>query len=82
MMISKFFSDGTHRLLCAPTGSPLSVTVDGDVFEALLPDMIPGKTYQVTVSAVKGLEESDPTTDNVITGGRHSSSSSSITQHF
>uniref|UniRef100_G3PTD6 Zmp:0000000846 n=1 Tax=Gasterosteus aculeatus TaxID=69293 RepID=G3PTD6_GASAC len=58
-----------YRITYVPSegGSPLSVTVDGDVFEALLPDMIPGKTYQVTVSAVKGLEESDPTTDNVIT---------------
>uniref|UniRef100_A0A8C2ZI70 Tenascin Ca n=1 Tax=Cyclopterus lumpus TaxID=8103 RepID=A0A8C2ZI70_CYCLU len=44
-------------------GSPLVVTVGGDVFETLLPDMIPGKMYQVTVSAVKGLEESDPTLD-------------------
>ncbi|XP_037608763.1 tenascin isoform X4 [Sebastes umbrosus] len=48
-------------------GSPLMVTVDGNVIEALLPDMIPGKMYQVTVSAVKGLEESDPSTDTVIT---------------
>ncbi|XP_068562638.1 tenascin isoform X2 [Cebidichthys violaceus] len=48
-------------------GSPLIMTVDGDVFEALLPDMIPGKMYRVTVSAVKGLEESDPSTDTVIT---------------
>ncbi|XP_029300908.1 tenascin-like isoform X2 [Cottoperca gobio] len=48
-------------------GSPLMVTVDGDVFEAMLPNMMPGKKYQVTVSAVKGLEESDPNTDTVIT---------------
>ncbi|XP_068429840.1 tenascin-like isoform X1 [Clinocottus analis] len=48
-------------------GSPLVVTVDGDVFEASLPDLIPGKVYQVTVSAMKGLEESDPSTDTVIT---------------
>ncbi|XP_063746206.1 tenascin-like isoform X1 [Eleginops maclovinus] len=48
-------------------GSPLMVTVDGDVFEALLPNMSPGRKYQVTVSAVKGLEESDPSTDTVIT---------------
>lgn len=46
----------------------MAVTVDGDVFEVLLPNMIPGKTYQVTVSAIKGLEESDPTTDTVTTG--------------
>uniref|UniRef100_A0A8C9YCR8 Tenascin Ca n=1 Tax=Sander lucioperca TaxID=283035 RepID=A0A8C9YCR8_SANLU len=47
--------------------NPMMVTVDGDVFEALLPNMVPGKMYQVTVSAVKGLEESDPSTDTVIT---------------
>lgn len=46
----------------------MAVTVDGNVFEALLPNMIPGKTYRVTVSAVKGLEESDPSTDTVTTG--------------
>ncbi|XP_034565186.1 tenascin isoform X2 [Notolabrus celidotus] len=49
-------------------GSPMALTVDGSVFEALLPNMIPGKVYQVTVSAVKGLEESDPSTDTVTTG--------------
>ncbi|XP_044189677.1 tenascin isoform X4 [Thunnus albacares] len=48
-------------------GTPMMVTVDGDVLEALLPNMIPGKLYQVTVSAVKGLEESDPSTDTVTT---------------
>ncbi|XP_042365213.1 tenascin isoform X1 [Plectropomus leopardus] len=48
-------------------GSPMILTVDGSVFEALLPNMTPGKLYHVTVSAVKGLEESDPSTDTVIT---------------
>lgn len=51
------------------TGSPMTVTVDGGVFEALLANMVPGKTYQVTVSSVKGLEESDPSMDTVTTGG-------------
>lgn len=46
----------------------MSVTVDGDVLEALLPNMSPGKMYQVTVSAVKGLEESEPGTDTLTTG--------------
>lgn len=46
----------------------MMVTVDGGVFEALLSNMVPGKTYQVTVSSVKGLEESDPSTDTVTTG--------------
>lgn len=45
------------------------MTVDGGVFEALLANMVPGKTYQVTVSSVKGLEESDPSMDTVTTGG-------------
>uniref|UniRef100_UPI0037E71CD7 tenascin-like isoform X2 n=1 Tax=Semicossyphus pulcher TaxID=241346 RepID=UPI0037E71CD7 len=49
-------------------GSPMILTVDGGIFETLLPNMIPGKVYQVTVSAVKGLEESDPSTDTVTTG--------------
>ncbi|XP_068190377.1 tenascin-like isoform X4 [Antennarius striatus] len=48
-------------------GSPMVVTVDGGVFEALLSHMIPGKTYQVTVSSVKGLEESDPSANMVTT---------------
>ncbi|XP_075885601.1 tenascin-like isoform X5 [Nelusetta ayraudi] len=48
-------------------GSPMMVTVDGGVFEALLSNMVPGKMYQVTVSSVKGLEESDPSTDTVTT---------------
>lgn len=56
----------------------MTLTVDGSVFEALLPNMIPGKMYQVTVSSVKGLEESDPSTDTVTTGWR---SSSSLAQH-
>lgn len=52
------------------------VTVDGSVLEALLPNMAPGKTYQVTVSSVKGLEESEPSSDTVTTGQQRSSSSS------
>ncbi|XP_034753010.1 tenascin isoform X4 [Etheostoma cragini] len=48
-------------------GSPMMVTVDGNVFEASLPNMLSGKLYKVTVSAVKGLEESDASTDTVIT---------------
>ncbi|XP_051906163.1 tenascin-like isoform X2 [Hippocampus zosterae] len=48
-------------------GSPMSVTVDGDVLQALLPNMSPGRMYQVTVSAVKGLEESEPSGDVVTT---------------
>ncbi|XP_076614634.1 tenascin-like [Chaetodon auriga] len=59
----------SYRITYVPFegGSPMTLTVDGSVFEALLPNMIPGKTYQVTVSSVKGLEESDPSTDTVTT---------------
>ncbi|KAM6901913.1 LOW QUALITY PROTEIN: tenascin-like [Lycodopsis pacificus] len=58
-----------YRITYVPLegGSPLIMTTDGDVFEALLPDMTPGQMYRVTVSAVKGLEESDPSTDTVNT---------------
>ncbi|KAK7895887.1 hypothetical protein WMY93_021212 [Mugilogobius chulae] len=47
-------------------GSPLLLTVDGSVFEALLPNLTPGKIYQVTVHAVKGLEESE-SNSNILT---------------
>lgn len=60
----------------------MMVTVDGSVFEAVLPNMVPGKTYQVTVSAVKGLEESDPSTDIVTTGGLYSFLSYSGTRNM
>lgn len=50
----------------------MTVTVNGGVLEALLPNMSPGKMYEVTVSSVKGLEESDPSTDSVTTGWQSS----------
>nr|XP_057910810.1 tenascin-like isoform X3 [Doryrhamphus excisus] len=58
-----------YRITYAPFegGSPMLVTVDGDVLQALLPNMSPGRMYQVTVTAVKGLEESDPSVDSVTT---------------
>ena len=46
----------------------MSVTVDGAETQALLPGLVPGKTYQVTVIAVRGLDESSPSTDTVTTG--------------
>lgn len=75
------FSAGPIFVLSS-TGSPMMVTVDGSVFEAVLPNMVPGKTYQVTVSAVKGLEESDPSTDIVTTGGLYSFLSYSGTRNM
>ncbi|KAM4720209.1 tenascin-like isoform 4-T4 [Anableps anableps] len=48
-------------------GSPLIVTADGSVSETVLINMFPGKTYQVTVSSLKGLEESEPSTGTVTT---------------
>lgn len=48
-------------------GNPDTVTTDGTLSEALLPNLIPGETYRVTVVAVKGLEESDPVTDTLTT---------------
>lgn len=42
--------------------------IDGTQSETMLPNLVPGETYQVTVVAVKGLEESDPITDTLTTG--------------
>lgn len=49
-------------------GDPETMTTDGTLSETLLPNLIPGETYRVTVVAVKGLEESDPVTDTLTTG--------------
>ncbi|KAM4635378.1 tenascin isoform 6-T6 [Polymixia lowei] len=59
----------SYRIIYVPLqgGSPMTVTLDGSVSQALLPNLNAGKTYQVTVTAVKGLEESDPATDTVTT---------------
>ncbi|KAL0965360.1 hypothetical protein UPYG_G00280240 [Umbra pygmaea] len=49
-------------------GNPKTVLVDGTETQALLPNMLPGVTYQVAISAVKGLEESDSATETINTG--------------
>lgn len=46
----------------------MTVTVDGAESQTVLPNLTPGVTYQVTVIAVKGLEESEPGSDTVTTG--------------
>ncbi|KAF6736264.1 Tenascin [Oryzias melastigma] len=59
----------SYRITYMPFGggSPLIVTADGSASQSLLVNMIPGKTYIVTVNAVKGLEESEPSRDTVTT---------------
>uniref|UniRef100_A0A4W4GT34 Tenascin C n=1 Tax=Electrophorus electricus TaxID=8005 RepID=A0A4W4GT34_ELEEL len=48
-------------------GSPMTITVDGGESQTVLSNLTPGVTYQVTITAVKGLEESEPGSDNVTT---------------
>ncbi|XP_051525385.1 tenascin [Myxocyprinus asiaticus] len=48
-------------------GSPMTLQVDGGESRAMLPNLTPGVSYQVTVIAVKGLEESEPGSDRVAT---------------
>lgn len=54
--------------VCVCSGSPKTLTVDGADAQTVLPNLIPGVTYQVTVIAVKGQKESQPTSDSVTTG--------------
>ncbi|XP_017163466.1 tenascin isoform X7 [Poecilia reticulata] len=63
------FPVDNYRITYVPFegGSPLIVTADGSVSETVLINMFPGKTYQVTVSSLKGLEESEPSTGTVTT---------------
>ncbi|CAL8320307.1 unnamed protein product [Lota lota] len=59
----------SYRVIYVPLqqGNPMSVTVDGAETWALLPGLVPGKTYQVNVIAVRGLDESYPSTDTFTT---------------
>uniref|UniRef100_A0AAR2LJQ8 Tenascin C n=1 Tax=Pygocentrus nattereri TaxID=42514 RepID=A0AAR2LJQ8_PYGNA len=59
----------SYRVAYVPVqgGSPMTITVDGGESHTVLPNLTPGVTYQVTVTAVKGLEESEPGADRVTT---------------
>ncbi|XP_016130526.1 tenascin isoform X2 [Sinocyclocheilus grahami] len=59
----------SYRVTYVPVqgGSPVTLRVDGGESQAMLPSLTPGVTYQVTVIAVKGLEESEPGSDRVTT---------------
>nr|XP_015798633.2 tenascin isoform X1 [Nothobranchius furzeri]XP_015798635.2 tenascin isoform X1 [Nothobranchius furzeri] len=58
-----------YRITYVPQegGIPLSMMADGSVSEILLINMLPGKAYHVTVTALKGLEESEPSSGSVTT---------------
>ncbi|XP_076854360.1 tenascin isoform X2 [Brachyhypopomus gauderio] len=59
----------SYRVTYVPLhgGSPVTITVDGGEAQMVLSNLTPGVTYQVTITAVKGLEESEPGSDNVTT---------------
>uniref|UniRef100_A0A8C1EHC1 Tenascin Ca n=1 Tax=Cyprinus carpio carpio TaxID=630221 RepID=A0A8C1EHC1_CYPCA len=48
-------------------GTPMILTADGAQSQVSLTNLIPGETYQVSVVAVKGLEESEPVPDTFTT---------------
>uniref|UniRef100_A0A8C1WBP7 Zmp:0000000846 n=1 Tax=Cyprinus carpio TaxID=7962 RepID=A0A8C1WBP7_CYPCA len=48
-------------------GTPMILTADGSQSQVSLTNLIPGETYQVSVVAVKGLEESEPVHENIFT---------------
>uniref|UniRef100_A0A8C1IXE1 Tenascin C n=1 Tax=Cyprinus carpio TaxID=7962 RepID=A0A8C1IXE1_CYPCA len=58
----------SYRVTYVPVqgGSPMTLRVDGGESQAMLPNLTPGVTYQVTVIAVKGLEESEPGSDRTL----------------
>uniref|UniRef100_A0A8C0Y083 Tenascin Cb n=1 Tax=Cyprinus carpio carpio TaxID=630221 RepID=A0A8C0Y083_CYPCA len=59
----------SYRVTYVPVqgGSPMTLRVDGGQSQTTLPSLNPGVTYQITVIAVKGLEESEPGSDRVTT---------------
>ncbi|XP_065107270.1 tenascin isoform X2 [Paramisgurnus dabryanus] len=59
----------SYRITYMPIqgGTPMIQTVDGTQSRVQLINLSPGETYQVSVIAVKGLEESEPVTDSFTT---------------
>ncbi|KAJ8285701.1 hypothetical protein GJAV_G00029950 [Gymnothorax javanicus] len=59
----------SYRVTYVPAqgGSPVTANVDGSASQTVLSNLTPGVTYQVTVIAVKGLEESAPGSSSVTT---------------
>ncbi|KAI7813166.1 putative tenascin-like [Triplophysa rosa] len=69
----------SYRITFIPIqgGTPVVQTVDGTQSQVPLINLTPGETYQVSVIAVKGLEESEPVTDTLTTGGSRTPATSS-----
>ncbi|XP_026096337.1 tenascin isoform X6 [Carassius auratus] len=59
----------SYRITHIPVqgGTPMILTVDGSQSQVSLTNLIPGEAYQVSVVAVKGLEESEPVSDTFTT---------------
>ncbi|XP_049620136.1 tenascin isoform X2 [Syngnathus scovelli] len=59
----------SYRVTYVPAhgGNAKTLTVDGSNSQTVLPNLIPGVTYQVTVVAVKAQRESQPGSDSVTT---------------
>ncbi|XP_052412338.1 tenascin isoform X3 [Carassius gibelio] len=59
----------SYRITHIPVqgGTPMILTVDGSQSQVSLTNLIPGEAYQVSVVAVKGLEESQPVSDTFTT---------------
>uniref|UniRef100_A0A8C1CZJ0 Tenascin Ca n=1 Tax=Cyprinus carpio carpio TaxID=630221 RepID=A0A8C1CZJ0_CYPCA len=59
----------SHRITYIPVqgGTPMILTVDGSQSQVPLTNLIPGEAYQVSVVAVKGLEESEPVSETFTT---------------
>ncbi|KAI2665035.1 Tenascin [Labeo rohita] len=51
----------------ASAGTPMVLMADGSQSQVSLTNLIPGETYQVSVVAVKGLEESEPVSNTFTT---------------
>uniref|UniRef100_A0A671LEG3 Zmp:0000000846 n=1 Tax=Sinocyclocheilus anshuiensis TaxID=1608454 RepID=A0A671LEG3_9TELE len=59
----------SYRITYVPIqgGAPMILTADGSQSQVSLTSLIPGETYQLSLVAVKGLEESEPVSDTFTT---------------
>ncbi|XP_058230707.1 tenascin isoform X2 [Hemibagrus wyckioides] len=67
--VPHYHVDG-YRVTYTPSheDTPITVTVGGGESHTVLPKLTPGMTYRVSVTSMKGQEESEPASDTFTTG--------------
>lgn len=61
-------SESSASICCLPSGRVDSIVIDSDVTNYTLSSLFPATEYEISLSAVKGTQESKVVTTSVFTG--------------